>query len=319
LPATKRPARKTATREEAEVDFSAAFEGAAVEAGRMSAKQFAPSLFATATLVERAAEVLFQGGDGVTVQVKADFRRGSFEYELVAAAVTASSAHVLQNLSISDIDLLLRAIGLRGGDPNSLLGYLLQWGDKTVERVEPAADGKVTLIINGDHAQVTVNNIDGNVARLVMNERVREAVPDVVAPLTQEGIDRFRIGSKRHPELVVEKKDVPKFQTPIPLKSELTDSVAVTAVEILSPSFVDGNKWRVAQGGDPFWVRILDEQFLDAVNRGERGFYKGDYLVVEMRTRAYATSQGLEAEREALKVLEYHRRGGRQGSLFDSQ
>ena len=69
------------------VDFRAAFEGPAVDAGRMSAKQFASSVFALSELIERSAAVEFGQENAVAIEVRADFRRGSFDYGLVAAVV----------------------------------------------------------------------------------------------------------------------------------------------------------------------------------------------------------------------------------------
>jgi hypothetical protein len=307
--------RKRRRNEEAEVDFVAAFDGDAVARGRINTRKLAPTLFALAALVERSTEAITGRREEVTVQVRADFRRGSFEF--VIAVVGMVGAQLWANLSVSDIALILQSIGFTGNNPNSLFRLLLSHGDKRIERGPTLSDGRVQAYVQGDNAQVTIINIDSPVANLLFNENVREAVAEVVEPVTAEGIDSFRIGPRRQPVLSIGKADLPKLRAPKPAEIELADDTAQTAVELLSPNFVEGNKWRVSQGGEPFWVSILDKEFLDSVESGQRQFAKGDYLIVRLRTRAFATDRGLSAEREVVKVINHQHRG-HQGSLFDS-
>lgn len=302
---------------EGEVEFVLAFDGPAVETGRMDAKVFAPALFATATLVESAAETLFEKGDSVSVQVNADFRAGSFVYDLAAVVMIQAGQQVIQNLSIADIDIMLRWLGLRGNNEGSLLGFLLRHGDKKIERIEPGqrGSGNVNVLVEGNNNKTTVVIIPEQVARLLEDQKVRDNAYEALLPLKIEGINEFRVGrTKKKADLVVTKPDLPKFLPPPPPKTKLTDSSAKTAIELLSPSFVEGNKWRVAQGGEPFWVTITDKHFLKKVDDGEQ-FAKGDYLIVDMATLTYTTPSGLEAERQVTHVYEHQRRS-KQQSLF---
>jgi len=291
-----------------EASFLAAFEGPAVAAGRMNAKDFGPSLFATASLVEAAAEALYGAKDGVTVEIRADFRRGSFEIALSAVAVIG--AQLLQNLSISDLETILRLIGFTVGEQNNLFAVLRRIGGRKIERIsrDPTGSGLVSVVVTGDNANIAINGVSQGVPRLLTSEPVREAVPEVVAPVSKPGIEAYRAGAPEQPSLVVRKEDLPALRATPPLRTELTDDTATTALELLAPSFVEGNKWRVAQGGEPFWVEMLDEHFLDSVERGERSFRKGDYLIVEFRTRAYATPDGLQADRDVVRVLDHRTR-----------
>lgn len=308
--------RPRARSSEEEVEFELAFDGPAVEAGRMDAKIFAPALFATATLVESAAETLFERGDSVSVQVNADFRRGSFVYDLAAVVVVAGQ-QVIQNLTVADIDVMLHWLGLRGGGEGSFLKFLLQHGDKRIQRIEPAqrGSGNVNVHIEGNNNRTTVVVLPEQVAKLLSDQKVRDNAYDALSPLKAEGINEFRVGRKKtRAELVVEKTDLPKFLPPPVPKTKLTDSNAKTAIELLSPSFVEGNKWRVSQGGEPFWVTIVDKNFLKNVDDGEQ-FAKGDYLIVDMETLTFKTPGGLEAERRVTHVYEHQRRS-KQQSLF---
>jgi len=290
-----------------ELSFFAAFEGPAVADGRMNARDLGPSLFAMSALIEASSEPYFGVPGAVTLQVRADFRRGSFEYGLTVTAGVFGQ-HLLQTLSLSDLKTLLEGIGLLGRNAKSLLRILLQVGDKPIEKIEQIGGSTVNIHVTGDNNTIIVPNVDQRVAKLVSTPTVRDVIPDVVAPLARPGIDSYRVGTKSRANLKVTKDDLPKLQAPATLKTQLTDSVAMTALELLSPNFVDGNKWRVSQGGDPFWVRMLDPDFLQAVDRGEKQFMKGDYLIVDLRTRAYSSRDGLLVERDIERVIEHQHR-----------
>jgi hypothetical protein len=133
-------------------------------------------------------------------------------------------------------------------------------------------------------------------------------------PLLTDGIERLRVGPQNDPEFTVSQDEATQFDPPPARERELTDSIAETALELLAPSFVEGHVWHVAQGGQAFKVRILDSQFGKQVDDG-RPFSKGDFLIVELRTRTFATPRGLRVEREVVRVLNHQRRD-EQGSLF---
>lgn len=292
-----------------DVRFSAAYKGPAVEAGRMNAKVLAPALFGLAELVERSAQVVYGQPDLLTVQVDANFRRGSFEIDLMAAAITFGAQPNLVRLSIEQIDVLLRWIGLVGGADDSLFGALKLLGGRRVERTEPTQRGGTNIIITGDHAHVTVSP---PVIGLLTDVDTRAAACSVVEPLEQPGVASFEsraqgAGARDTQPLILTASDLPALRAPVDVERNLSDSTSLTAVEIISPSFADGNKWRVAQGGASFWVSITDKEFLAQVAQG-KSFAQGDYLIGEMRARAYTTRKGLDVERELVRVIDHVRR-----------
>ena len=91
----------------------------------MNARDLAPSLFAVGSLVEASSEIYFGMPSAVGLEVRADFRRGSFEFGLVASAAVFVGQQVLSNLSLSDIKLMLDGIGLLGSNPKSLIRLIL--------------------------------------------------------------------------------------------------------------------------------------------------------------------------------------------------
>lgn len=298
-------------REQADVRFSAAYVGPDVETGRMNARLLAPALFGIAELVERSATIAYGVPNAVTVHVDANFRRGSFVFDLVAATAITSTS-LLGGLPVDQIDVLLRWIGLVGDDSDSLFGFLRRVGGQKVDRVETTADGQVHLTINGDDARITINQ---HVFKLANDAQVRDAAAAVAQPLEQPGITEFRSGEGSVPaDLVLLPADVPAIRAPLDVETNLAESVAETAVEIIAPSFQQGGKWRVAQGGASFWLSISDPMFLARIEGGE-AFAKGDYLIGDVRQRAFSTSKGLDVERDMVRVRA-HRRRDQQGHLF---
>ncbi len=280
----------------------------------MSARQFATSVFALSELIERSAAVEFGQENAVAIEVRADFRRGSFDYRLVAAIIVPTASHLFPLLTVADLTALLRHIGILGGTAKSLLNLVKRIGPKPIE-IRQEGNNNVAVVFNvGDHAEI-VTGVENAVARLLQSERVRAAMPDVVKPLLAQGIDRLRIGPPADPRsFVISREEVEQFEPPVAREDELTDSIAETALELLSPHFVEGHVWNVAQGGQVFNVRVLDTNFIREVDEGRR-FAKGDYLIVELRTRTFATPKGLKAEREVIKVLDHKERDD-QRTLF---
>lgn len=295
------------------LDFIAAYEGSAVDAGTMRAKDFAGAVFAIAELVEQSAAVEFDTENAVALEIKADFRRGSFEFGLVAL-VLPQLQPVLASITPEHLHALLKHIGVIAGETKSLLALIKRKGPRPIAEVRVEGDHNVTLVFaGGDQANIETG-VSRNVARLLQSEGVRKAAAEIVKPLNGQGVSKLRIGPRAAPAFEAEADEAAQFVPPAPSETMLTDSSARTALELLAPSFVDGNRWKVAQGGQNFHVGIMDEAFRREVEGG-RPFAKGDYLIVELRTRTYSTPSGLRAERDVMHV-ENHRRGERQGTLL---
>lgn len=293
------------------VEFPAAFEGLAVDTGRMRAKDFAGSVFAIAELIEQGAAVAFDEENTVALEIRADFRHGSFEFGLVAGVVSTVQQSIVPRTA-ADLLTLLKNLGVVGGVAKNFLSLVKRTGPRPIE-VRTEGDHNLTIIYaNGDHAEV-MTGVDPAVVKLLQSERVRASLADVVKPLAVDGVDRLRFGPAAAPTFVAAREEREQFEPPVPHETALTDSAGETALELLAPSFVEGNSWKVSQGGQVFFVKILDEAFAQEVANG-RPFAKGDYLIVELRTRTFATIKGLKAEREVARVLE-HRRRDEQGTL----
>src|ERR1700722_10635472 len=141
----------------------------------MDARDLAPAMLATARLFEHSAALMYGSTTAIKIEVNADFRRGSFSYDIVARAVALAQT-LYEHISVSDIILtgttLIAALKYaRGRQPKEIL-----------------RDGSTANIVFHDGDNITVNV---QTANLFLNPSIREDLEGVVEPLKKEGIDTF--------------------------------------------------------------------------------------------------------------------------------
>lgn len=278
----------------------------------MDARAFASALYGFTDLLQRSSEVLLGDRERIAVQVDAKFQQGSFEFLLVIAAAVGNQTI---KGTLEQLQLITNAIGITGDFDNSFFGIIAKLRGLKVTKIEPAPEGRAHVHVQGDNNIIIVN--DQAVAKLLLDENVRRAAKAITQPVDGTGVTSLQIGkgTASRPPLLSNDTDTIKA-LPAPT-TVLTDSTVQTALEIISPNFKDENKWRVAQGGEAFWVTIEDKAFLASMDMG-RPFVKGDYLIVQMRTLTTATPQGLFADRYVMVVEDQRRRSLPQQSLFDT-
>lgn len=302
-----------------EVTFKSAYEGPSVDAGRMDARVFGPALFSIAGLVERSGLVLYPEKPRLGLEVKANFRKGSFAFELLSTpldyqGVQVAAGAMLSAWTVSDIDTVLRWLGLVGSAKDSLLGGLARIGGQRVEGVATDHDGSIHVSINvkGDGNVVIFSPEASNLLR---DEMVRDLMEDVAKPLSQPGITSFRSGASKGKSLRVPREAFTEALPQVQPEQTLSDGVLETALEVVTPSFDDSYVWRFARGGERFTARVKDERFFSDLSRGLVSFSAGDFLVVKLRTRTFSNGGPLKAEHEVIEVLRHVKRA-KQGNLF---
>jgi hypothetical protein len=278
-----------------EVKFTVTYDGPEVARGRMDARDLAPAMLSMAKLVDHAASITYGTTAAIRVEVDADFRRGSFSYEIIAKAIELGNT-LLQNLSISD---LLAIVGLTGGGLIALVKGARGRRPVAVER-----RGENTTLVFRDGENITVNV---NIAQLFLNRTVREDLDGVIAPLRKPGITEFRAGVDDTTAVTVGRDEIEYFEPPPSDDEKVWENETTELVEVLSVSFKASNKWRVALAGDtPFPALILDETFLERVRRHEVTFGNGDALKVRLYTRVVRSPTGeFKRYREIREVLDH--------------
>lgn len=265
------------------------YDGPAVAEGRMDARDLAPAMLATARLFEHSAALLYGSDTALKIEVQADFRGGSFSYDILTHVVELGRT-IASNLSVSDVIATgtLLFVAVREAR-----------GRKTKEIVR--RDNSASIVFH-DGDNITVNL---HVAQLFLNPTIREDIEGAVQPLKNEGVTEFRLTAPTE-EAVVPRDAIDYFNAPAGEDQLLQDDVVTDVIEVLSPHFKEGNKWQFSLAGEgPFWARILDKKFVDRVRRHLVVFGTGDALRVKMRVRISRKPNGdFERLREIIEVVD---------------
>lgn len=292
---------------DSKVSLTVKYDGPQVATGRMDARALAPAMLATAKLFERAATEMYGPAGTIKVEVVADFRRGSFAYDLIASAqpIVLLGTTLATNLSVSDII-----------ESGKSLFHLVKFarGRKPVEVARQDGHATVGFQNNG-----TIENITVNIATLNMfsSSDARADAEATVEPLRLEGIESFQMSTLRGSPVEVQKGEVAYFEAQSQEDEVLKDDISEDIVEVLSPHFNPGNKWQFAfvGGGQSFWARIVDKQFLEKVHKGIETFGAGHTLRVRLRVLVTQHGDKHERSHEVIEVLEHFT--PTQSDLFD--
>lgn len=292
----------------AELAFTLEYDGPALAAHEMDVKQLAPALLATAEVFQEMNRVQYPDNPPVSVKIRAT-RTGSIDVELILVAV----AGAVKVLSGPETTALINLTSLLGGF-SKLLEYIKFRAGRTPDRVEPVAPGSVRVVLDGVEME-----FPDTVEAFHQNPTIKHAVEEIVSPLTKEGVDFVRFKRQEVTIGEVSKEDLQKFIVPVDapaLASRIVnDSVHEMALRVVSPWFKKGNKWKVTDGQNEFWVDVLDEQFVGAVLAGRTALTPQDLLTCEVRVIQELDAEGtLHTRHEILSVVEHLSRP--QGDLF---
>lgn len=282
-----------------DVQLVVQYGGPAVDVGRMDARRLAPAMYSTAMLIEHSAAVIHGPTAAVKIDVNADFRHGSFSYELLTSPLVQDmvmpGAAALVTLSAEDIRNLIKNIGAA----IETIGWMRK---RPVEEVT-TQDESVSVTVTGGE-NITVHQ---NVFNLVKNGLVREDVAGLVEPLAEEGIDSAKLGSAEMEEVVILEGERDYFAQPPGEMELLFDETSTALLQIMGVMFKETQKWRFARtDGSSLNALILDADFWTELKRGEQFGY-GDMLSVNLRTHVEReTGTGkLYTTYEVVKVLRH--------------
>ena len=296
-----------------DAQFSIVYDGEAVAEGSIDAKELAPALLALAEVIEQAQPLVPELEAPISLRVRSDFERGSFEVHLELAKLYDQFRQLFSGQDASAFANLFQIVGI-GGVIGSVLG-LFQLIKKskgrksssvTFERTE-----RVKIIFEGDDDPVETER---RTWQLFQNLQVRKAVEQVIAPLFRKGIDSFEIKHRGRQTLKVNEDEAKYFVAPTEHEGETITEVD-TRVSIVMANFQPGNKWRVSDGSRTIFVAMEDPAFVRAVQTGQEAFRKGDILNVRLQTRQWMEGTDLKAEFAITKVHN-HEPGPRNLSLL---
>jgi len=292
----------------ATVHFSIKYDGPALAAHQMDVRELAPALIALSNLLEEANKTAYPDSSEVRVQVKGNFKGGSFGVDFIALQTIGQQ--IVSMLSgpgataAANLSGILQGLGLLGGGAVGLIGLIKWLNGRKPTAIIKTGDFEVFEIHTSE--EVETFEIDLVTARLFRSRIVKQALARVLRPLEQDGIDVFASGLDGVTQNVVTKAELPAFMEAAQeadVVSDITSERILLQVE--SAVFKDGNKWRLSDGSNTFFATISDDQFIARVESGSERFGKGDLLVVNLRRVQSITDAGLKTEMTVEKVIEH--------------
>jgi hypothetical protein len=280
--------------------FQFAFEGEAIQDGTIEVNDLAPALLALGDLVNETNKYANDGRVSVTLRVRAEFEKGSFKIALeVAQHWYSQFVDFFTSSDMTALSTFLAIIGISGG-----IGIiqLIKKGKgknpKTVVEIDQST--RVRVEFEGEEPI----EVERKAFDLFNNVRARNAIYRVIRPLYGKGIDELRFFHRGKETVKISQDEADCFRPLNSVEDELI-SEAETILRIIAISFKEGNKWRLSDGGNTYFISLLDEEFLSRVHRGAIRFGENDCLRVVLRLRQWYEEGELKIAREILKVVEH--------------
>lgn len=288
-----------------DMKFRIVYDGPALENHEMDVRDLAPALIALSDVFEEAAKTLYGKKAVVTVKVNASFKAGSFGIDLLASSPSwvKQAVEFFSGETLSATLNLIALLGLSrlaGNHASKGLLDLIKWiGPRKVKSIHKLPNRNVKIYID-DEEEV----FEEEVVELYKNYKLREALQEVIArPLEKEGIDSFAVTTDEGKTFVtVSQTESDYFYVDRPVDSILSESTVEKALQVISISFSEGNKWRFSDGSASFLAEITDAVFLQQIDSNKLNFSKGDMLLVDLKVTQYMSGDSIKIAYEVVKV-----------------
>ena len=271
-------------------EFAIAYDGRALENSTMDVQSLGPALLAIGDMC-REAHRSINGDDGakINVHVKAT-SEGSFDiaFELLQSYLTT---HDLFGEHTSTAGKIAMALGLIGSGTAGLL-KVLKWkkGRKIVnkKKIKSTKSGntKYEITVEGDSNNVII--ISDDVNSLLSSAKVRAAQRRMLAPLSEDGIDKFHVQQGGKPTFSVKKSDLKRGYFDLDA-DEVDEEGRISEPQTLdawltlrSPVFERDKKWQFVFGDQIITATLKDEKFIRRVFEDGDRFGVGDNFRVRL-------------------------------------
>jgi len=285
--------------------FHIIYDGPALKENNIDVKDLAPSLLALSETIEEANNILNRGRAKVALNIRASFKSGSFGVDLsLFQDVIDNVLRLFKNDDIIAAGALLAFLGINiKGGVIGLIRVIKWMAGRKISSIQLKKNGKALIQIDDDKIETEKEVID-----LLESHKVRKSLEKAIAvPLETDGIESVTTtddpNNKRR-LVTIKKGDRQYFITPEE-GEELEDKTYETHLQLISPVFQEGNKWKFTEGNGPFRAEIKDQLFVNKVQDSSISFSSGDILIVKLRKRQYLEKGKIKSEYEVIKVLDH--------------
>ena len=259
-----------------------AYCGESVDNGIMDVNQLAPALLAFGDLIHECNHILNKDSSKVSVYVKSNFQKGSFEINLQTVQKLADRLSYLITPQTFSLKEILDLLGFTTSITGVNLLTLIQWiRGRKIEKAETIDKDTVRLTIDKETREYSVAGW-----QLFKSRKVRESIEGMLSPLNNDGIESFEVRDKTNNTAFqhIDKSESEYFSVPADNTEEQTfESIRMCVVKVSSVNFEKDLKWRFATDTVKFYAEILDEEFLKKVEQGDIAFTKGVSLKVDLK------------------------------------
>jgi hypothetical protein len=254
---------------------------------------FLSSLGGLCKVLKEVSFSLYPGYD-ILIGLK-ETQKGSIDVSLALLAVAVGLFPIYpQAKEILEVFIQLLNLHkfLKGEPPKEIK----QVGDKNVKIINSENQEKILM-------QNIYNIYDSHV---VIKQEIQKSF-SAMEQLPE--LEEFRIYESGKPRFIAKRKDFPYLAKTLVKETEKERILhTVATIHLIKPSFEKNYKWFVVYQANKIHVQILDEEFMEKVEKGLIRFGKGDALEVVMEIKQVFEPElniFVNKEFKVLKVLRY--------------
>ena len=283
-----------------------AYIGPALDAGTMDVRELAPAMLALGELCNHANEILTGHEKRVSVQVRSDFKAGSFEFAVLVEVLW----HPIRDFFTSDDYIaareLIALLGIGASGVAGLLTLIKKLRGRKPQEIMEMEDGNVRLTLDNGEELI----VPKDVLKLYNSPAVRKAMKKVVAPLETDGIEKMQIRDPEHRDqnvAEISKEDAP-YYSEIPDSGEIIENQMELLLQPVTVHLEGESQWVFRRGGErgeTLKAKITDSEFVRKMDTREISFRRGDIIRARVNERQWEEGGKLKTKYDIVEVLEY--------------
>lgn len=293
--------KKDIYRQGANMKIEIAYDGEAVRNGDMDIEELAPALLSLGKTLQEANLLLNNDSARLKVNVKSDFKTGSFQVALeVVQSLSQQASFTLDGIHLWSAKEIAEFLGLTAASGISVIKFTRWLKNRKIKSTTTLESGDIEIERDDGEKIIT----SPSVLKMTKSVSIRTSLQGVFRPLSKDGIDFFFVRHKTENIETITKSDIEAFVPPNIEDVPLTDNVRTAAYQLIGVVFEDSLKWRLSDSDSRISAEMRDESFQRRVDNGLR-FGKGDILVLKLRTKQVQTATGVKNEHTIEEVINH--------------